>query len=215
MLDFIDIPGSVLVAYVAYLIGTASPGPSNLAIMATAMAQGRPHAIALAAGVVNGSLIWGFAAAFGLSALMQTYSWSLVLMKLLGGTYMLWLSWNAAKRALAPTRMAATVGTAGLSLRHAYLRGLAMHLTNPKAIFVWLSIVALALPQSAQQADALFVVAGCGLLGTIVFLGYAFAFSTEVARAAYGKIQRWFDAALAVVFAYAGIRMFLSQGDAT
>ena len=85
-----------------------------------------------------------------------------------------------------------------------------MHLTNPKAIFVWLSIVALALPPDAARGDAFIAVAGCAVLGMMVFFGYALAFSTELARRVYRRIQRAFNAALAAVFAavfaYAGLR---------
>jgi threonine efflux protein len=211
MFDVDIIPANLLLAYVAYLVGTASPGPSNLAIMGMAMTQGRAHAIALAAGVVNGSLIWGLAAAFGLSSVMHTYSWSLIAMKLLGGVYMLWLAWKAARQALRPASISAPLDTFEAKLGRSYLKGLAMHLTNPKAIFVWLSIVALGLPQQARQSDALLVVAGCGLLGSAVFFGYAVAFSTDAARRTYRKVQRWFNAALAVVFAFAGVRMLLSR----
>ena len=53
-------PG-LTIALTAYAIGVASPGPSNMAIMATAMSQGRQYALALAAGVVCGSVAWGLA----------------------------------------------------------------------------------------------------------------------------------------------------------
>ena len=73
-------PG-LTIALTAYAIGVASPGPSNMAIMATAMSQGRQYALALAAGVVCGSVAWGLLAAFGLSSLIRTYSWSLAALK--------------------------------------------------------------------------------------------------------------------------------------
>ena len=78
-----SLPANLLLAFAAYFVGCASPGPSILAIMTTAMSRGRPRALALAAGVMCGSLVWGVSAAFGLSALMQAYSWSLVVLKLL------------------------------------------------------------------------------------------------------------------------------------
>ena len=183
-----------------------------MAIMATAMARGRPQALALATGVVSGSLFWGFAAALGLSALMQAYSWSLVVLKVLGGAYMLWLSFRAAREAWSPSDARAAALAPAERFRDAYLRGLAMHLTNPKAIFVWLSIVALALPPDAARGDAFIAVAGCAVLGMMVFFGYALAFSTELARRVYRRIQRGFNAALAAVFAYAGLRMLLARG---
>lgn len=211
-----DLPtfhSGLLLTFSAYLVGTASPGPSNLAIMGTAMSQGRPHALALAAGVMNGSLIWGLSAGFGLASLMQAYSWSLVIVKVLGGLYMLWLASKAARAAFATDAFDGATGmsVAGASLKGTYLKGLAMHLTNPKAIFVWLSIVALGLPPDAKTSDALVIVAGCALIALCVFFGYALAFSTSVARHIYRRVHRWFNAALAGVFAFAGVRMLLSR----
>ena len=203
--------GDIYLAFLAYLVGTASPGPSNLAIMGTAMAQGRIHALVLAAGVVSGSLIWGFSAAFGLSALMQTYSWSLIAMKILGGTYMLWLALKAAREALSSKPGPTPAGIESARLRNSYLRGLGMHLTNPKAIFVWLSIVTLGLPQKTQGTEAFFVVTGCGIIGIVVFSGYALTFSTKRARQLYHRSRRWFNATFAAVFAYAGVRILLTK----
>lgn len=205
---------ALVVALTAYAIGVASPGPSNMAIMAAAMSQGRRQALALAAGVVCGSLVWGIAAALGFSALMHMYSWALVSLKILGGFYLLYLSVRAARTAWAPqpTRLAAR--TAADSEWRAFAGGLGMHITNPKAIFVWLSIVAIALPSSASLNQAFAVVASCAVIGALVFFGYALAFSTEMARSIYSKSYRWFNATLSVVFAFAGVRLLLSAKDA-
>jgi threonine/homoserine/homoserine lactone efflux protein len=88
-------------------------------------------------------------------------------------------------------------------------RGLAMHLTNPKSIVVWLSVVSLALPAGARQADALAFVLSCAALSATIFCCYALAFSTDAARRAYRAGERWVNAVLAGVFAYAGVRMLL------
>ncbi len=200
---------TMAVALTAYIVGVASPGPSNMAIMATAMSQGRRQALTLAAGVWCGALVWALTAALGLSALMRSYSWALVVLKALGGIYMCFLSWKAARAALAPlppvkaAPMAARIGW------RVFASGLGMHLTNPKAIFVWLSIVALGLPPGAGTAQALQVVSVCVPVGAVVFLVYALAFSTAIARTVYARAYRWFNATLSAVFAYAGLRMLL------
>jgi len=41
--------------------------------------------------------------------------------------------------------------------------------------------------------------------------GYALAFSTRTARRAYHAGERWVNAALAGVFAYAGVRMLIAS----
>jgi threonine efflux protein len=201
---------NLTLAYSAYALGIASPGPSNLAVMATAMDQGRRSAIVFALGVVSGSTLWGLLAALGLSTVIARYSQALVAMKVIGGIYLLWLAFKSAKSALKPNVISARAGPSN-STANLYLRGAAIHLTNPKAIFVWLSIVALALPASAHRTDALLIVAGCVPIGIAVFCGYALAFSTAPARQAYMRTRRWFDGTLAVLFGYAGIRMLASH----
>jgi threonine efflux protein len=137
---------TMLLAYLAFAIGVASPGPSVLAVMGMAMAQGRKRALVLASGVVSGSLFWGLCAALGMAALMQRYAAALTLVKVAGGLYLLWMAWQAARKALRGTRTdaGADAGPAP-GYGSLYLRGAAMHLTNPKAVVVWLSVVSLAL----------------------------------------------------------------------
>ncbi|MCY1269883.1 hypothetical protein D9M70_183950 [compost metagenome] len=56
----------LLLVFTAYIVGAASPGPSNMRIMGVAMNQGRRPALLLAAGVVSGSF-------FGVHWLQQVY----------------------------------------------------------------------------------------------------------------------------------------------
>jgi threonine efflux protein len=200
---------NLLLAYTAYAIGVASPGPSNLAIMGMAMNAGRKPALLLALGIVSGSVFWGLLAAFGLSALLTAYAGMLVALKIMGGLYLLWLALRSARAALRPhAELNAGAGTAGSDLQ-IYLRGAAMHVTNPKAIFVWLSIVSLAVPPGAHAGDALWVVLGCVPLGLGIFCGYACLFSVPTVRRGYLKIRRGFEAGLAAVFGYAGLSLLV------
>lgn len=212
MFDAIHVSANLLLAYSAYAVGTASPGPSNLAIMAVAMNAGRKPALVLALGVVSGSVFWGLLAAFGLSAVLATYSSALIAMKILGGLYLLWLAAKSARSAMSSDSVLTSAhSSTQTSYVRIYMRGAAMHLTNPKAIFVWLSIVSLALPAAAQARDALLIVLGCAVLGLLVFCGYALAFSTPLARRVYLYLRRWFEGSLAVLFGYAGIRLLTSK----
>lgn len=211
MLDAPNITANLLLAYSAYAVGTASPGPSNLSIMSLAMSAGRRPALVFAAGVVSGSVFWGLIAALGLSTLLTAYAGALAAVKILGGLYLLWLAFASARSAISRPEPLAAASMADLSTRAMYLRGVAMHLTNPKAVFVWLSMVALAQPAGAQASGALSVVVGCAFIGSVVFGGYALVFSTSSARRIYARARTWFDGALALLFGYAGLRMLTSR----
>lgn len=203
---------NLLLTLFAYFLATASPGPSVLAIMAIAMNRGRASALAFAAGVISGSLFWGLLAALGLSALLLRYSQVLLVLKIAGGLYLLWLALKSARAAWAREPRTGEVGS-GVSepLWRLYGRGLALHLTNPKAIMSWLAIVALALPAAAPPAYALSVVASCATIAICVFCGYALAFSTTLARRLYVSLRRWLEGGLALVFGFAGIKLLLAR----
>jgi threonine efflux protein len=203
---------NLLLAWSAYFVGTASPGPSNLAIMSIASHSGRRAAFAFAAGVMSGSFFWAMLAALGLSAALTAYSGFLVAVKLCGGVYLLWLAFKSGRSAWKPpVRGTSAGGSATESAKRLYTRGALLHLTNPKAILVWMSVAALGSSAGQGTMHMLAVVAGCLCIGVCVFGGYAALFSMASARRIYARIQRYFDAGLALVFGAAGIRLLTSR----
>lgn len=213
VLDVSMLPANGWLMYSVYLVGTASPGPSNLSIMAVAMNQGRRAGLTLAAGIISGSITWGLLAGFGLATVLATWGQALTLLKVMGGLYLLWLAFGAGRsacRADAPEQRGRS--NPGSSARALYLRGAAMHLTNPKAILSWVATIAVGLPGQPATADVLAALAGCFAIGTAVFAGYALLFSTAAARRIYAVLRRWLEGALAVLYAVAGLRLLLSRG---
>ncbi|BAX62806.1 lysine transporter LysE [Burkholderia stabilis] len=200
---------NLLLAYTAYFIGTASPGPSNLAIMSVAANHGRKAALAFALGVISGSMFWATVAALGVSAALLAWSKLLVAIKIFGGLYLLWLAFKSGRTALSGTAAASPNAAGEQRLSRFYARGAMLHLTNPKAILVWVSIVALSSNGAGASHGA--VVPGCVVIGCLVFGGYALVFSMDGARRLYVRGRRAMEACLAVVFGVAGIRLLASN----
>jgi threonine/homoserine/homoserine lactone efflux protein len=206
------IPANLLLMYSVYLVGTASPGPSNMTIMAVAVHRGRVPALALALGVITGSVTWGLLAGFGLATVLATWGPVLVALKVVGGLYLLWLACRAARSSLSSQAAAARQsGSFDASKRQLYLRGAAMHLTNPKAILSWAATISVGLPANPSTHDVLIGLSGCFGLGALTFLGYALLFSTVTAQRVFARSRRWFEGALAIVYGYAGLRLLLSK----
>ena len=90
------LPGIGL-SYAAFLLAIASPGPNILAVMGTSMSVGRKAGMALAIGVAMGSLSWGLLTVLGLTALLSSYAFMLIGLKIIGGLYLLWLAFGAFK----------------------------------------------------------------------------------------------------------------------
>lgn len=200
----------LLIVYTAYFIAVASPGPSTMVIMGTAMSQGRASAVALALGVMTGSLFWAILAAAGLSTLLTGYADALLVIKIAGGLYLLYLAYKSAKSALSPNarQVKAEAPARRLTL---YRKGVLLHLTNPKSILGWAAIMSLGLRPDAPPHTLTAILAGCAILGLIIFVGYALMFSTEIMGRAYQKSRRWIEGTLAMVFGYAGLRLLLSK----
>lgn len=199
--------------YGAYLIATASPGPSNMAIMGMAMREGRLPALVLAAGVITGSLFWAILTATGLSAVLTTYVQALFVIKIVGGIYLLYLAFRAGRSALKPASDFAGANTGRTTPRYRalYRQGLLMHIGNPKAILSWIAIMSLGLRQDAPAGILPAIVGGCAILGVIVFGGYALLFSTASMVALYSSLRRWIESVLFAIFAVAGLKLLVWQ----
>ncbi|GER12153.1 LysE family translocator [Variovorax boronicumulans] len=204
----------IALVYGTYLIATASPGPSNMAIMGTAMRDGRRPALALAAGVVTGSLFWAILAATGVSAVLTAYAQALVVLKIAGGLYLLYLAFRAGRSAMRPGADAVKKNSAergALRYRTLYRQGVLMHIGNPKAIMSWIAIISLGVRQDTPAGGLPAIVGGCVLLGIMVFGGYAIVFSTASMIALYARLRRWIEGVLSAVFAAAGLKLLASQ----
>ncbi|MEM8754631.1 MAG: LysE family transporter, partial [Pseudomonadota bacterium] len=191
--------GALALLWLAWVVGGASPGPATLALAATGMSRGRGPATALAAGIVCGSAIWGVAAALGLAALMFANAWVMEALRYAGAAYILWLAAKSARSAMraGPPGEGAAAPRAP---RAAFLKGLALHLTNPKAIFSWGAVFAVAAPQGGAAGDLALIWAVLLTGSVLVFFGYARLFSTAGAMARYARLRRWFEGAFAILF---------------
>ena len=199
-------------AYIAFLIAVISPGPANLAIIGTAISQGRRAGLIIALGIFCGSLTWACSAALGLAALLRTYAIALEIMKVLGGLYLIYLAWKAYKSARTPDADTA-VGSSGVkyTARQLWLRGYAIHVTNPKAIFGWLAIISLGLPANAPTSAIALIVGICSTTSFLIFTGYAMLFSTRHALRVYKSMRRWIEGAMAVFYSAAGLKLLTSR----
>ncbi|MEM7506248.1 MAG: LysE family translocator [Pseudomonadota bacterium] len=192
--------GSFLFGWAMFVFTAAAPGPSVFAIMGTSLAHGRASGLRFASGVCTGSVFWGILSAFGVGLILQTVGWALLVLKFAGAAYLLWMAWKAAKSAMATTPPRTSLPANGF-----YAAGLALHVTNPKAVFGWAATVAVGLPSGAGGSDiALFLIV-CAGLAVVINLGYALLFSTAPLVRGYRAARRWIEGTFAAIFAAAGL----------
>lgn len=201
----------ILIITAAFFV-VASPGPATLSIAGASMNQGRLHGATLAAGILTGSLFWSCSAAFGLSAIMYTNAWLFEFVRYIGACYLIFLAYRAARSAISPKDMEIN-GIQVSSLMKTYLRGVAIHLTNPKAILFYGSLYAIGIPANTAPEDLFKVIGVVGLESLIIFQCYAYVFSISKVRRVYLKLRRWFEVFFAIIFGVAGFKILTTKLD--
>ncbi|NRA21535.1 MAG: LysE family translocator [Oceanospirillaceae bacterium] len=197
---------------IASFFAVASPGPATLAIAATSMSQGRLKGAALATGISTGSIIWACLAALGLSAIMYTNIWLFEMLRYAGAGYLLYLAYKSARSVLSAKKLEIRA-TKNSSYKAAYWKGVTIHLTNPKAIFFFASLYAIAIPATANIQDVLLLNGLILTQGFLVFQGYALLFSINSVRNFYTRMQRGFETCFAAAFGFAGFKILTLELD--
>lgn len=192
------------------LIAVASPGPATLAVSATSMSQSRKHGLMLATGISTGSLIWNVSAALGLGAIMAANSIFVEIFRYFGSGYLLYLAYKSLRSAITPSE-AKSLKFKPASLKATYLKGLALHITNPKAILFFSALYAIGVPTDASATDLAIVVFAIALQTALVMHFYAIIFSIPKVVVVYNKLKRWLEGAFAAAFGFAGVKILLSE----
>jgi len=169
------------------------------------MARGKAHGLVSASGVLCGSLAWGLMAASGIAVLLSNVSGFLPSLRIVAGLYLLCLSWKAARSSLNSQKTKPVFEQSGLW--QTFRRGLFLHLMNPKAVLAWLSTITLGTSQTSPSEQAIIIVVGCGVLGLVIFGGYAALFATPRLRSVYMHLRRVIEAFTAVFFGAAGVAL--------
>ena len=191
----------------AWGLAGGSPGPATLAISGAAMRHGRRAGLATGFGVWCGSAIWGVAAALGVSALMLSYGWVAETLRIAAALYLIWLGYKSLRGAIRPSPRIEAAPPAS----RAFLRGLLIHLTNPKAILSWGAVYAVALPSGAPWVEVWGVFAALSSVSALVFLGYGALFAAAPIRRGYARAGRWIEGAFGLLFGAAGVSLLAAR----
>ncbi|KIC47937.1 LysE family translocator [Tateyamaria sp. ANG-S1] len=194
----------------AALLASASPGPATLTIAGTSMASGRKSGLAVATGVTTGSIMWSVSAAFGLGAIMLANAWLFEIVRYAGAAYLGWLAIKSARSAWIGAKLSVLPVTSR-SLRGHYAKGLALHLTNPKAVLFFGALYSVGVPPGTPVTALITVILAVGALSFTIFHGYALIFSSAPMIRAYTRAKRGFETLFALFFGAAALRILTTR----
>lgn len=92
-----------------------------------------------------------------------------------------------------------------------FVKGLALHLTNPKAIVSWAAVYTVALPPDSTVTALWSVFGALICVSMVVFFGYALLFSSERIAQGYAKARRVFEAVFGGMFGAAAVKIFTAK----
>ncbi len=125
----------------AILVLFMTPGPGNAAMVARTLDAGPAHGLTYGLGILTGDIFWLTTAITGLAAASAQFETAGLVIKVLGASLLLWFGANALRGFLNPKPAAPVPPVTRLGLAATYAAGVAMPLSNPKAIIFYLSFL--------------------------------------------------------------------------
>ncbi len=124
--------GVAMISFAAFAASqVATPGPANMALLATGARFGFRASLPFVAGVALGKQLIIWPVGFGLMTLAGSQPWLFEALKWVSALYIFWLAWKVANLRLAPDG-------ASVETPPGFAAGLVVHPLNPKA---WAMIV--------------------------------------------------------------------------
>ena len=196
----------------AIALGAASPGPSFVFVVRTALALSRRAGLGAALGMGLGGVVFAVMALLGLRAVIAEVPWLYAALKLTGGGYLLYLAfrlWRGAGEALAIEPPSAARGDRPA---RSFALALATQLSNPKAAVIYGGIFAALLPSAPPSWMILVLPPAIFLIECGWYTIVACTFSADRPRAAYLRSKRWVDRLAGSVIGLLGIRLIVESG---
>jgi threonine/homoserine/homoserine lactone efflux protein len=145
----------------------------------------------------------------GLGTVMLANAWIFEAVRYAGAGYLLFLAVKSAKSAL--SRGEVKTRSVRGSRKALYSKGLALHITNPKAILFFGSLYAIGVPADASLTQLFLVIGSVGLQSIVIFHGYALLFSTASLAKLYVHLRRWFEGLFVIGFGLTGLKIITAR----
>lgn len=200
--DLVFVLGPILAVNIASWL---TPGPNMLAVISASLTHGRRQGIATGLGIAFGGTLWATLAVSGATAAFALFPDAVLMLRLAGAGYLIWLGVRALTTALrGGSELAVPVSTAASGWR-AFRSGFLVIATNPKAALFFGSILTAFVPTGAPPWFLLAVVLISSAVGVIGHSLTATLFSTRTAIGAFRAGYRRITALFGLLFCGLGI----------
>jgi threonine/homoserine/homoserine lactone efflux protein len=186
-----------------------SPGPDNIYVITQSLVNGIKSGIATTAGLVSGCIVHTTFLAFGISAVITTSYVFLMIIKICGAIYLLFLSY---KVLISDSRINLPVSEVNnkRSYFDLFKKGVIMNLINPKVMIFFLAFFPGFLWNETENTVSQFYILGLTfmLISFLVFSGLSFLAGSisrfTLKHQLVGVILKWLQ-----ILVFVGIAIFI------
>lgn len=203
-----ELLAAILSIAFALALGAMSPGPSFVMVARTSLALSRRDGLAAAVGMGAGGVLFSGVALLGLLALLAAIPLLHVALKVLGGSYLLYLGiriWRGAHQPL----ILGDVSLQGQPARvwRSFALGLTTQVSNPKTAVVYASVFASLLPREVPTVILIVLPVMIFVIETAWYSVVAIALSAPSPRARYLASKVWLDRTTGAIMSLLGIKL--------
>jgi threonine/homoserine/homoserine lactone efflux protein len=173
----VDVSQALLSFAVVAGLLTLVPGIDTALVLRSSISKSRSFAFATALGINTGTMVWGIAAAVGVSALLAASELAYRVLTMAGAAYMVWLGasllWKSRGKATLPAGprdVTALPALSGRQLSRGWLMGTATNLLNPKVGVFYIATIPQFIPPGVSP-----LLMGILLAGVHCVLGLAWS----------------------------------------
>ena len=174
----------------------ATPGPANMAMMATGARFGFKAALPFVVGVILGKQLIIWPIGYGIMEFAAHVPLLFTILKFLSATYIIWLAWRVANMRLTYNEASAEVP--------GFWAGVLVHPLNPKAWAMILAGFTNFIDSDTPTFFATLYIASCLLVIQIIchpiWTLFGDRFATLIAGKKYERFFMWFLALVTVIF---------------
>ena len=192
---------ALLISLIGFaFIASVTPGPNNLLLMSSGAVFGWRRTVPHLAGIQIGFAVLMAASVFGLGSLVARWPWLITVVRVLGATWLAWLSVRFFRSAIVDASPEASMDTAPISRPFRFFEAFAFQWINPKGIIAALSSAGayIAIADIAWQR-AVILVGVFMTTGTVACATWTVAGDALNRYMSSGKSAKWMNAGMGLL----------------
>jgi len=204
-----DLAQGLIIITSVHLLAAASPGPDFVLVSQQTLSNGKRAGLLCSIGIALGLSVHILYSAFGLAAVIANSSSALWLIKLLGGTYLIYLGINGlrakARRGEATTAVANQTALKTIGL------GFLCNALNPKAPIYFISLFTIVLSQNTPVQHLLIYGIWMMVLQFAWFSFLTLLLSRPMVTDRFQALGHWIDRVAGGAMLLLGIKVLVSR----